>query len=299
MQWSVGLQNFKKCSLELGENSNHFTTEILDVECGRGRDIADIFYDHLAIRQTKYVEVLYSGGLDSELILLSCLRKNIPIKAITLVIKVDNMIVNSNDLYYAEKFCRTHNVEQILIELDAGEFYNSGKYYDYIAPYYITEPHIATHLWLLEQCSYFPVVGGDWPWTQMHKDYKMLSPFKLEFSSYERFMRDKGIHGIGNMISYSLESSCKMIELHLETWNGFEKIAPFKQRIFTKIEPTMEPRLKSYGWEYVYSGQINLQIHEVKADLIKKVKPTTHSIKWGKTISDLLDTPITMNDTFE
>ena len=51
MQWSVGLQNFKKCSLELGESSNHFTTEILDVECSRGRDIADIFYDHLAIRQ--------------------------------------------------------------------------------------------------------------------------------------------------------------------------------------------------------------------------------------------------------
>ena len=58
MEWNVGLQNYKKCSLDLQENCNHFTTELLDVDFERGRDIADIFYDHLANRQTKYVEVL-------------------------------------------------------------------------------------------------------------------------------------------------------------------------------------------------------------------------------------------------
>jgi hypothetical protein len=297
MEWNVGLQNFKKCSLELGENSNHFTTELLDVEFERNRNIADIFYDHLAIRQTKFVEVLYSGGLDSELVLLSCLRRSIPVKAITLIIKVNNMIANTHDLYYAEKFCREHNVEQTILELDALDFYNSGKYYDYVAPYYITEPHIATHMWLIEQCSHFPVIGGDWPWVQMHKDHQILSPFKLEFASYERFMQDKGIHGIGNMISYSLESSHKMIELHVENYKGKETIAPFKQRMYSKIEPTIEPRLKSHGWEL--SKQPNFNLLTSKIELIKNVKPTTHSIKWGKIISNLLDTPLLNNDNFK
>jgi hypothetical protein len=207
------------------------------------------------------------------------------------------MIANTHDLYYAEKFCREHNVEQTILELDALDFYNSGKYYDYVAPYYITEPHVATHMWLIEQCSHFPVIGGDWPWVQMHKDHQILSPFKLEFASYERFMQDKGIHGIGNMISYSLESSHKMIELHVENYKGKETVAPFKQRMYSKIEPTIEPRLKSHGWEL--SKQPNFNLLTSKIELIKNVKPTTHSIKWGKIISNLLDTPLLDNDNFK
>ena len=170
----------------------------------------------MANRQTKYVEVLYSGGLDSELVLMSCLRKNIPVKAITLLIRINGMILNTHDLYYAEKFCREHDVPHTILELDAVEFFQSGKFYDYLTPYYISEPHIATHMWLIEQCSHFPIIGGDWPWVQTHKIDKILSPFKLEFSSYERFMQDKGIYGIGNMISHSLESSYKMIDLHIQ-----------------------------------------------------------------------------------
>jgi hypothetical protein len=297
MQWNVGLQDFKQCSLELGASNNHFTTELLDVDFERGRDIADIFYDHLAVRQTKFVEVLYSGGLDSELVLLSCLRKKIPVKAITMIIKIDNMIINTHDLYYAEKFCRNHNVEQILIELDAGEFYSSGKYYDYLAPYHITEPHVATHLWLIEQCSYFPVIGGDWPWVQVDKKAKLLSPFRLEFSSYERFMRDKGIPGIGNMIGHSLEASCKMIALHIDSHIGSEDVALLKQRMYQQIEPGItEPRRRSYGWENVTSATLNLLL--IKISLLKKLKPTTHSIKWGNVISTLLDTTLHESSTF-
>ena len=55
-------------------------TELLDVPFESNRNITDIFNDHLSIRQTKYVEVLYSGGLDSELVLLSCLKNKIPVE---------------------------------------------------------------------------------------------------------------------------------------------------------------------------------------------------------------------------
>ena len=300
MKWNIGLQNFKKCSLELQENFNHFTTELLDVDFEYGRDIADIFFDHLANRQTKYVEVLYSGGLDSELVLLSCLRKNIPVKAITLLIRINGMIVNTHDLYYAEKFCREHDVPQKIIELDALDFFESGKFYDYLIPYYITEPHVATHLWLIEECSHFPVLGGDWPWVQVNKVEKVLSPFRLDFSSYERFMKDKGISGIGNMISHSLESSYKMIELHIQNYEGFtgkENYAQLKQRMYSKIEPSIEPRINSYGWEN--SKQKNFHLLHMRIELLKKLKTTTHSIKWGKTIADLLGTTIRENDKFK
>ena len=71
IEWNVGLNGFKKCTLEFGENSHKFTTELLDVSFEYGRNITDIFNDHLSNRQNKYVEVLDSGGLDSDLVLLS------------------------------------------------------------------------------------------------------------------------------------------------------------------------------------------------------------------------------------
>ena len=296
IEWNVGLNGYKKCTLELGENNHKFTTELLDVPFESNRDITDIFNDHLSNRQTKYVEVLYSGGLDSELVLLSCIKNSIPVIAITLVIKIEGLIINTHDLYYAEKFCRNNNITHKLIELDADKFFENGDHLTYLSPYYIIEPHISTHLWLIEQCSYFPVIGGDWPWVQTHNEHRVLSPFKLEFASYERFMQDKGINGIGNMISYSLESSVKLIQIHLDNHIPDESISTFKSRMYQTMYPGLETRLKSHGWEKHKTNKFNLVLYKI--DLIKKLKLTNTVIKWNNTIKTLLNTPINENDKF-
>ena len=297
IEWNVGLNGFKKCTLELGENSHKFTTELLDVPYESNRNITDIFNDHLSIRQTKFVEVLYSGGLDSELVLLSCLKNNIPVIAITLVIKIDGLIINTHDLYYAEKFCRENDIIHKLIELNANKFFQNGEHLKYLTPYYIIEPHVATHLWLIEQCSYFPIMGGDWPWAQTHIENKVLSPFRLQFASYERFMQDKGINGIGNMISYSLDSSVKLIEIHLNNYIPGEPVSNFKSRMYQTMYPELETRLKSHGWENHKTRQFNLL--KYKVELLKQLKSTVPVIKWNTTIKTLLNTTITENDKFK
>ena len=297
IEWNVGLHGFKKCTLELGENTHNFTTELLDVPFEHNRSITDIFNDHLSNRQTKYVEVLYSGGLDSELVLLSCLKNNIPVIAITLVIKIDGLVINTHDLYYAEKFCREYNITHKLIELNADKFFDNGEYINYLHPYYITEPHVATHLWLIEQCNYFPIIGGDWPWVHNHVGNKVLSPFRLEFSSYERFMKDKGIHGIGNMVGYSLESSIKLIQTHLNTYMPGEEVSNLKSRMYKTMYPELIERLRSYGWENHRSNKFNMLTYKI--ELIKQLKHTKANIKWNQTISTLLKTTINENDKFK
>jgi hypothetical protein len=297
IEWNVGLNNFKKCTLELGEHSHKFTTELLDVPFEYERNITDIFNDHLSNRQTKYVEILYSGGLDSELVLLSCLKNKIPVIVITLVIKIDNMIINTHDIYYAEKFCRNNNITHKLVELDADKFFENGDHLSYLTPYYIIEPHISTHLWLIEQCSYFPVIGGDWPWVQTHNESSVLSPFRLEFSSYERFMTDRGITGIGNMISYSLDSSVKLMQMHLDNHLNGEAISSFKSRMYQTMYPELETRIKSHGWEHHKTNSFNLI--KYKIDLIKQLKPSKNIIKWNNTIKTLLNTSTTENDKFK
>jgi hypothetical protein len=297
IEWSVGLNGFKKCTLELGENSHKFTTELLDTPFEYGRNITDIFNDHLSIRQTKYVEVLYSGGLDSELVLLSCIKNSIPVIAITLVIKIEGLIINTHDLYYAEKFCRENDITHKLIELDADKFFQNGNHLSYLSPYYIIEPHVATHLWLIEQCSCFPIIGGDWPWVQTHIENKVLSPARLEFSSYERFMSAKGIHGIGNMVGYSLESTCKLMQIQLDNHIGGESISNLKSQMYQTMYPELKPRLRSYGWEYHKTKLFNLLNYKI--ELIKQLKPTSSHIKWNNTIKTLLNTPTTENDKFK
>ena len=295
IEWNVGLNGFKKCRLETGILKNTFTTTLQDYDFEPNRNIMDIFNDHSSVRQSKYVEVLYSGGLDSELTLLSCIRNKVPVKAITLVIKVKGLHINTHDLYYAQKFCIAHNVEHKLIELDADKFFENGIYLDYLKPYYITEPHVATHMWLIEQCSDFPIIGGDWPWVQAHLGNKVLSPFRLNYSSYERFMKDKGIYGIGNMISNSLESSCKFIQLHLDHYRGLEDISDFKSRMYQPIEPSIEGRFHSFGWENSTFVKFNLFKYRI---YLLKLGTTVNNIKWGNTISSLLNTSVNQNESF-
>jgi hypothetical protein len=304
IEWTVGLNGYKKCTLEINEGKNKFTTELLDVPFDPNRSITDIFNDHLSVRQTKYVEVLYSGGMDSELVLLSCLKNNTPVIAMTLVIKIDGITSNTHDLYYAEKFCREHGITHKLVVFDANKFYENGDHYKYLMPYYIIQPHIASHLWLIEQCSSFPVIGGDWPW--IHNNRKttdnVISPFRLPHASYERFMWDKGINGIGNMISYSLDASCNLITAHMDKNTLGESLSVFKTRMYQTIFPDLEPRITSHGWEnnlfpeIINTTRFNLTPYQ--RDLINKLNPTAHHVKWNNTIKTLINTSLNENNKF-
>lgn len=290
VEWSTGLGGYKKHTL----NHNYFTTELTECQFELGRNIDAIFFDHLIDRPNSPIELLYSGGLDSELVLMCLLRNKIPVEAMTLIITVKGAIVNVIDLYYSEKFCRENNVKQNLFYLDANEFYESGKYLEYALPFNITEPHVPSHMWLIEQCHNYPIIGGDWPWLQVEKN--VLSPFKLAFSSYERFMASKGINGIGNMLSHSFESSYYFISRHLKEHtfgnNTFHTV-PF---IKYKMYGLKEPRIKSYGWEECHTTLFN--INKYKLELLKKIGVPQSEIKWGSLLSKLINSTTNHNTRF-
>jgi hypothetical protein len=284
LQWSTGLNGYKKHILD----SNHFTTELTECQFEPGRNLDDIFVDHLVDRPSSPVELLYSGGVDSELILISLIKNNIPFEIMTMVIQFKGIALNITDLYYSEKFCRENNIKQNLFYLDAEWLYESGKYLEYLLPYDIIEPHVASHFWLIEQCNSYPIFGGDWPWYQKHKN--VLSPFRLAYSSYERFMHDKGITGIGNMISHSFESSYKFIELQKQ-YN--EDIVPLlKQKMYSLDSP----RIRSYGWEKCPISLFN--INKYKFELIRQLGSIKSTIKWGDKIKSLIDSTEKSNSLF-
>jgi hypothetical protein len=284
IEWFTGLNNFKNHIL----NGRDFTTTLNECDFEPNRNVDAIFYDHLANRKTRKVEILYSGGADSECVLQSCIRNSIPVEAMTMVIQVKKLTLNVIDLYYSEKFCRENNIKQNLFYLDAEDLYLSGKYLDYLLPYNIIEPHVASHFWLIEQCNSYPVFGGDWPWYQSNK--KVLSPIKSSYSQYENFMHDKGIDGIGNMVGYSFESLYKFIELQKLCK---EDSVPFlKQKIYN----LSYPRIRNFGWETGYLT--GFDIGKFRLDLIKKIGIEKSNIVWGTKIKSLIESNSNSNEMF-
>lgn len=277
-------------------DTKEFLTDLTDNDFEPNRSVDAIFYDHLKNRQTKTVDLFYSGGLDSELVLMSCIRNNIPVNAITLVVRVKGAILNVVDLYYSEKFCRENNINQYFFHLDAEDIFYNDAYLDYLVPYQVSEPHLASHFWLLERCHNFPIIGGDWPWVHAHKQNKVLSPTRIDFCSYERYMNDKGITGISNMVGHSLESCCHFIQQHIDNYQtGHDQFhtVPFLKY---KMYQASEPRIKSYGWETCPEQLLNLK--KYRLTLLSKIGIIKNKIKWGDKIGSILQTNTNENSSF-
>lgn len=299
IEWYSGYQNFKKHTLTIDRETktNNYCIEILDTEIPNiDRNIFDIFGDYFSIRQNKVVEVLYSGGMDSELILYACLIKKIPVRALTMRILVDGVVLNTHDLYYSEKFCRQYNVEQKIIDFDATKFYENGEHYKYLDPYRITQFHVASHFWLYEQSTGFPVLGGEYTWPWVSVDPMIISPIKYVYSVYDKFLHDNGIHGVGSVMSYGLESNIKLMKSHIKVMrqdtNKFGgdniKIVFFKNAMWKDLGyPNPELRLKNYGWESV--SYANLNTNYIKLDLFKRYGTTFDKIKWNYKIAEVLN----------
>ena len=293
--FTTGIDNYKDNSVSPGL----YTLELLDTET-TNRNINQVFFDNLYVRQTKTVEVLYSGGLDSECILSSCIINKIPVRAITMKLLVNGCIINTHDLYYSEKYCVEHNIKQKIVELDVGSFFENGDYIRYLEPYSITEPHVATHFWLLNQCTGFPVIGGDyrWPWHNL----KILSPQRYEYSWYDRYLIDNRIDGIGSMLDHSIDSHRLLISKHMELYNDTihggndVKIAQLKKDVFESLGlGIFEKRLRSYGYEVNYPI---FNKDKYKVELIKRYGGYKSVVKWNNTIADSLNGVIGSNDRF-
>lgn len=303
LTWNDGLDNYKQHTHIINPDSgiHYFNTTLLDAPCINYTSIKDYCIDILSNKATHFVDVLYSGGLDSELVVMLCLITGIPVRAITMRLIINGYPINTHDLYYSEKFCRENNVTQILIDLNVEDFFSNGKHIEYLQPYLITEPHVATHFWLFEQCSGFPVLGGEYTWPWIHKP--LLSPHRHHYSYYDKFLKDKNMFGIGNFMNHSLSANTFLIKAHLDTLRrthietNSKCIPIFKQKLWRELKlPIPNIRLRSYGWENLSPAIFNMQ--EYRSGLLKQFGTTYSSITWNKTLTDIIGGTDNTNDRY-
>lgn len=293
LEWYSGLNNYRKHTLEFG-TTNKFTVELLDVQLENVSTIQDAFRLHVDGANLP-VEVLYSGGLDSECVLSTLLTLNIPIVAVTQRLLVNNAPTNINDLYYSEKFCRENQIKQIIVDFHVDKFYNNGDHIPYMEPYRFTRFPAAALLWLMEQCNSFPVVGGDYSWPQTNIGKKAFSPHRHDYNCYDHYMKSKGITGIGNMLSHSLDSNYIFIKEHESI--KLSDVAD-KNVLLQNLGFNLEYRHGSYGWENIGNFTRWFDWKIIVQDLYDRFGHTISTIKWNHTLADLIGGEPGENDIF-
>jgi hypothetical protein len=301
--WYTGLNDYRKLTMVVDEGyPNTFTMEIQDVDTDCFSTVQQAYAEHFR-NATLPVEVLYSGGLDSESTIVGCLQNTIPVIAVSMRLIFNGSPINTHDLYYAEKFCRERNVRQVFFDLNINQFFENGDHVKYMKPYNIAIHNAATAMWLIEKCHSFPVIGGDYTWPQIGN--KVYSPHRHDFCFYDIFMREKGITGIGNMISHSLESNMFFIKEHLnihqqeqvEVSGDTFKIGIFKNKMLENLGfGKLEMRHRSDGWDWIRTSQmwretiqpmINKSLFNNK---LFNFKPTASKIIWNRKLGELIGT---------
>lgn len=286
--WHSGLDNYRKNTLD----DEKFIVEIQDVNPRGFKSVNEAFAGHLEHANLP-VEVLYSGGLDSEIVLLSCIMNRIPVVAVTMRLMFRGAPFNISDIYYAEKFCRKHDVKHIIYDLDVEQFFGNGDHIKYAENYNIQLFVAITLYWLIEQCHSFPVLGGDYLWPQTNIDKLAYSPWRRDYNVADLFMLDKGIPGIGNMLSHSVDSNCMFIKEHLKTCSEENfKITMMQNLGF----PELEYRHRSHGWEFAKSLEFNWE--KIGFDVFYRLPTYKNIIKWNKFFGSIIGTEAGNNDQF-
>lgn len=105
--------------------------------------------------------VLYSGGIDSELIVETCIAANIEFDVSIMRYVVDGESMNDFDINYAIDYCNNYDVNYTIYELDLNWFLEGGTYIEYAIRYQCNSPQLCCHMWLMDCISGTPILGGD------------------------------------------------------------------------------------------------------------------------------------------
>lgn len=293
LEWYSGLNNYRKYTLEFKPDITNFTVELLDVELHNTSTVQDAFDLHLGGANLP-IEVLYSGGLDSESVILHCINRKIPVVALTLRLLVNKLPINVADLYYAEKFCNSHGVEHKLVDFHIDKFFNNGDHIPYIDKYRFTRISSASILWLIDQCTSFPVVGGDYSWPQINIGKQVYSPHRFDYNFFDLYMKNNNISGIGNMLSHSLDSNIYFIKEHVSLGTSYEKSVLFHNLGFVELEN----RHPISGWELIGRYNKYVDIKLLQDDILSRYPITTSTVIWNNKLGELIDSIPGKNDDF-
>ena len=159
-------------------------------------------YASILSRFNSELNIMYSGGIDSEIVAEVCDKHDIPHSLHFIALVHDNKIFNAVD--YKNAMSYSNDIEVHYLEFD--QFFNSGEFIDVALKYQTRSPQLACHLKVAEDIGKNIVFGGDSMFFHYDFDSNVASFKSTETGHfcYNNLVKHTG--GIGNMAnaSYSL-----------------------------------------------------------------------------------------------
>ena len=288
MYWFDGLRNYKQHTII---HKEHF----IDYKLIISGDIPNHSFEDTILCNLEGnqlpINLLYSGGIDSEFVLVMLKKLSIKFDVVTMKLVYDNIIINTQDVYYSDKFCRHNNLRQKVITLDCKKFYESDDYKKFIMPYSINSAYLASQFWLLSELDGFNIIGGNYFWPHFEKKNPVLSPMTYGSNFHQKFMDDNNIRGIGNMLSHSYAINYMLIQEHKKFIVKAQKIdaKKIKGKVYKNLsQSNLELRNISHGWEN--KDIFNVTKFDLPNNLYKHCQ-----IVWDENIRNLLETNLYEN----
>ncbi len=181
----------------------------------------------------KKIAVLFSGGMDSEVVLEVCRDIKADFYAVFVLYTYKNMPVNTHELYHVEKYCRENNTPLKTIELDLERFIEGGEYLTYAKKYYCDIAGITPILYAIDQVDECVILGGDAPHIS---DGRFHSPL-LGQVSIERLFAMNAREGIPNFLTNSLTSMCCCLRIWKTSPflpSSWKQMIPGGKQVFTR-----------------------------------------------------------------
>lgn len=124
------------------------------------------------------INIMFSGGIDSEIVVQSFMQINIPFNISILQFKNN---LNIHDISFAIVFCEQHNIKYDLIKLDIVKFWENDAY-TYAERSNSWSPETCPTMWLADQIDGLPVMGSG-PVGIFKKTPKNYIPGKSSYDS--------------------------------------------------------------------------------------------------------------------
>lgn len=108
-------------------------------------------------RQGAKIDVLFSGGSDSEIVLRSFYELGVDFNVH--IMRYDDYL-NAHDWSYAYVICQNLNIKPIFHDLNLLKFWGSSQFHDFAQQSKCVSPQLVTHMWLMNRMDNLPVMGS-------------------------------------------------------------------------------------------------------------------------------------------
>ena len=169
------------------------------------------------LQDKQEINIALSGGLDSQFLLQCCLQLDKDITLFTYRSFWGDLIINSEDLYFAQMIANRHNLKHHIIDIDLKPFFTTFQHYKYGVDFFNTSPQLAVHFYFLklikqEYDIQHILMGGDIPIFKYAKvqDKKKLfltgeSVYQDIMAPYYLFCESIGVECIKDIFYHSEE----------------------------------------------------------------------------------------------